>query len=119
MWIGFEAFPYLLSILYFSILYFHFQKFKGKRPKPYQGSFFPKPLEKMSQGLLRFIRSGGNGISLRSEKLYLSSFLLFVETLYCLTSHLVPTEYVRPRHWSPSRRLCGRKGGGPSTITLR
>ena len=47
-----------------------------------------------------------------------SLFLSFVETLYCLTSHLVPTEYVRPRHWSPSRRLCGRKGWGPSTIIL-
>jgi len=44
--IRFEASPYLLSILHFSLLYFYFQKFKGKRPKPYQSTFFPILLRK-------------------------------------------------------------------------
>jgi hypothetical protein len=70
--VRFGAFPYLFSILYFLLLYFHFQNFKEKDPKPYQLLFFPILLGKSSYSLSGFIRSGGNGVSLWQREIALA-----------------------------------------------
>lgn len=50
-------------------------------PKPFQRLFFTTILRKSSYRLLGFIRSGGNGISLRQRELHLST-LLFFDLIY-------------------------------------